>query len=78
MIHSSRRTFTLSISGFLKGFQKVSLNAGESKEVSFRITTDALKFFNSALKYDWESGEFIIHVGTNSRDVTSAKVNWVK
>ena len=62
----------------LKGFQKVSLNAGESKEVSFRITTDALKFFNSALKYDWESGEFIIHVGTNSRDVTSAKVNWIK
>ena len=62
----------------LKGFQKVSLNAGESKEVTFKITTDQLKFYNSALKYDWESGEFIIHVGTNSRDLSSAKVNWVK
>jgi beta-glucosidase len=62
----------------LKGFQKVSLNAGESKEVSFRITTELLKFYNSSLKYDWESGEFIIHVGTNSRDLSSAKVNWTK
>ncbi|HUQ67286.1 MAG TPA: beta-glucosidase BglX [Flavitalea sp.] len=62
----------------LKGFQKVNLNAGESKEVSFKINTDALKFYNSALKYDWESGEFFIHVGGNSRDLSSAKVNWVK
>lgn len=62
----------------LKGFQKVSISPGESKEVSFRITTELLKFYNSALKYDWESGEFIIHVGTNSRDLSSAKVNWVK
>jgi beta-glucosidase len=62
----------------LKGFQKVSVTAGESKEVTFRITTEQLKFFNADLKYDWESGEFIIHVGTNSRDVSSAKVNWIK
>jgi beta-glucosidase len=62
----------------LKGFQKVSLTAGESKEVSFMITTEQLKFFNTNLKYDWESGEFVIHIGTNSRDVSSAKVNWTK
>jgi beta-glucosidase len=62
----------------LKGFQKVSLNVGESKDVTFRITTAQLKFFNSALKYDWESGEFIIHIGTNSRDVSSDKVTWTK
>jgi beta-glucosidase len=62
----------------LKGFQKVNLDPGESKEVSFKITTDALKFYHSDLKYDWESGEFIIHVGGNSRDLSSAKVNWSK
>lgn len=62
----------------LKAFQKVNINAGESKEISFTITPDQLKFYNSTLKYDWESGEFIIHVGTNSRDISSAKVNWVK
>jgi beta-glucosidase len=62
----------------LKGFQKVTLDAGESKEVAFTVTTEQLKFFNSNLKYDWEGGEFIIHVGGNSRDVSSAKVNWTK
>lgn len=62
----------------LKGFRKVQLKAGESKDVTFTITTNDLKFFNSNLKYDWESGDFIIHVGGNSRDVKSAKVNWIK
>ncbi|MBS1917811.1 MAG: beta-glucosidase BglX [Bacteroidetes bacterium] len=62
----------------LKGFQKVFLKAGESKEVSFTITTNDLKFYNGDLKYDWEAGDFVIMVGGNSRDVKSAKVNWVK
>ena len=62
----------------LKGFQKIDLNAGESKTVSFRITPDDLKFYNGDLKYDWEPGEFVIMIGTNSRDVKSASVNWVK
>lgn len=62
----------------LKGFQKIFLQPGESKNVSFTITTEDLKFFNSDLKYDWEAGEFIIHVGTNSSDVKSASVQWMK
>jgi len=37
-----------------------------------------LKFYNSDLKYDWESGEFQIMVGTNSRDVQKLKVIWTK
>jgi beta-glucosidase len=62
----------------LKGFQKVFLKAGETKTISFRITPEDLKFYNYDLKYDWESGDFVIMVGGNSRDVKSAKVNWVK
>ncbi|WP_153798264.1 beta-glucosidase BglX [Foetidibacter luteolus] len=62
----------------LKGFQKIMLQPGESKEVSFSITPEQLKFYNSNLKYDWEAGEFIVHIGTNSRDVKSGKVNWSK
>ena len=62
----------------LKGFKKVRLEPGESKEVSFRITPNQLKFYNSNLKYDWEGGEFIIHLGTNSRDVKSGKVEWTR
>src|SRR6266487_114514 len=44
----------------LKGFQKITLQPGEIKAVSFNITTEYLKFFaphsvnNSDLKYDWE------------------------
>ena len=62
----------------LKGFQKVELEAGESKTISFSITPDDLKFYNYDLKYDWEPGEFLIMIGGNSRDVMSGKVNWVK
>ena len=62
----------------LKGFQKIFLKAGESKTVTFNITTNDLKFYNSELKYDWEPGEFVIMVGGNSKDIKSAKVNWIK
>jgi beta-glucosidase len=62
----------------LKGFQKIELAAGETREVVFEITPELLKFYNSDLKFDWESGDFQIMVGPNSRDVKTVKVNWVK
>ena len=62
----------------LKGFQKIMLQPGESRDITFSITTDQLKFYNSNLNYIWEPGEFIIHIGTNSKEVKSAKVNWIK
>jgi beta-glucosidase len=62
----------------LKNFKKVLLQPGEKKDISIEITTNDLKFYNSDLKYDWEPGDCIIYIGTNSRDVKSAKVNWVK
>jgi beta-glucosidase len=62
----------------LKNFKKVMLQPGEKTNINFDITTNDLMFYNSDLKYDWESGDFIIYVGTNSRDVKSAKVNWIK
>jgi len=62
----------------LKGFQKITLQPGEIQAVSFNITPDDLKFYNSDLKYDWESGDFIIRIGSNSRDVKSATVKWMK
>lgn len=62
----------------LKGFKKVQLQPGESKEVSFNITTDLLKFYNTDLNYVWEPGEFIIRIGGNSRGTKSATVNWSK
>ena len=62
----------------LKGFQKIRLQPGETKEVTFRITPDDLKFYNTDLKYDWEPGEFIVRIGGNSTEVKSATVRWSK
>ncbi|HVX49063.1 MAG TPA: glycoside hydrolase family 3 C-terminal domain-containing protein, partial [Chitinophagaceae bacterium] len=62
----------------LKGFRKITLQPGESKDVTFNITTDLLKFYNTNLKYDWEAGKFIVRIGANSADVKSAEVTWNK
>jgi beta-glucosidase len=56
----------------LKGFQQIELNAGETKTVSFNISIEDLKFYNSNLKFVAEPGEFKIFIGTNSRDVKEA------
>ncbi|MBS0000711.1 MAG: beta-glucosidase BglX [Cyclobacteriaceae bacterium] len=62
----------------LKNFRKLMIKKGEQQEVTYTITTDDLKFYDSNLDLVWEPGEFIIYVGTNSRDVQSASVNWIR
>lgn len=57
----------------LKGFEKISLEPGESKTVTFTITPELLKFYNYDLKYDYEPGDFAIMIGSNSRDVQTAQ-----
>jgi beta-glucosidase len=53
----------------LKGFQKVTLKAGESRVVRFEIGPDQLKFVNGELKEVMESGQFDVQLGLDSRDV---------
>ncbi len=62
----------------LKSFKKVVLKPGESEKISFRLTAGDLKFYDNELRYDWESGDFIVMAGGNSRDVLSAGFNWKK
>jgi beta-glucosidase len=62
----------------LKGFQKIELKAGESKTVSFSISTNDLKYYHADMSYDWEPGEFEIMIGGDSKNVKLAKVNWSK
>ncbi len=62
----------------LKAYKKVFLKAGASKTIEFEITPNELKFYNSELVYDWESGAFNFFVGTNSRDVQEKQVYWEK
>jgi len=57
----------------LKGFQKISLKPGESKEVTFTISENDLKFYNQQLKFVAEPGDFKIFIGSNSHDVKESK-----
>lgn len=62
----------------LKKYTKVFLQPGETKQVQFSISPEDLKFYNHDLKWDWESGKFIVFVGTNSQDVKEADFVWNK
>ena len=50
----------------LKGFQKLFLKKGESKKVSFTISSDDLKFYNNNNQYIAEPGEFEIAIAPSS------------
>ena len=56
----------------LKGFEKIFLKAGESKQVSFKLTADMLKFYNYNLDFVCEPGDFEVMIGGDSRDVNKA------
>ena len=53
----------------LKAFKKIALKTGESRDISFTITENDLKFYNTDLNYAAEPGTFKVFVGDNSRDV---------
>ncbi len=53
----------------LKGFERITLKPGESRNVTFTINADLLKFYDKDLNYVCEPGDFEVMVGTNSRDV---------
>lgn len=57
----------------LKGFNKVFLKAGESREITFTVTPEMLKFYNYDIEFVYEPGEFDIMIGGNSRDVKTSR-----
>ena len=60
----------------LRGFSKVTLAPGESKTVSFDITTEQLCFYNSSLKKVWEPGLFNLYIGKNSSETLNTTFEW--
>ncbi|MBN8666751.1 MAG: glycoside hydrolase family 3 C-terminal domain-containing protein [Chitinophagales bacterium] len=54
----------------LRGFQKIFLKAGESKELSFTLDKNDLAFVNSKLQTIAEVGEFDVWVGTSKAVVS--------
>ncbi len=53
----------------LKGFEKVLLKAGNSKEITFKITPDMLAFHRLDMSFGTEQGDYKLYIGGNSRDV---------
>jgi beta-glucosidase len=52
----------------LKGFERITLNPGETKTVSFELNDDNLFLFNQQMKKVVEPGDFTIYVGASSRE----------
>ncbi len=62
----------------LKGFQKIALKKGKKETVTFEISVEDLKFYNSDLEFVSEPGEFEIFIGKDSNVSTSTKIELVK
>jgi beta-glucosidase len=58
----------------LKGFQKVFIKAGESKNVTFTISPDMLEFTTIRMKKELEAGDYEVMLGTSSE--TGLKANF--
>jgi beta-glucosidase len=56
----------------LKGFQKVALPPGESREVTFTLKASDIAFYTAAGRWEAEPGAFKVFVGGNSREVKEA------
>ena len=56
----------------LKGFEKIYLESGESKMVTFEITPELMSHYNSDLKFVAEPGEFVVYIGYSSQTKNSA------
>jgi len=57
----------------LKGFQKVELQPGQTREVTFTLKAGDLAFYTGKGAWEAEPGDFQVFVGTSSRDVKEAK-----
>jgi beta-glucosidase len=53
----------------LKGFQRITLQPGETTTVWLPITPDRLAFWNIDMEFVVEPGEFLVMVGPNSHDL---------
>lgn len=58
----------------LKAFRKVHVKTGEPVKVDFGLTASDLSYYNHALEYVCEPGDFDIMVGPNRRDVQSSRL----
>lgn len=60
----------------LKGFEKIELKAGESKIVTFDIKDQQLGFYDNAMKFTVEKGDFTFMIGGNSEELKEIVYNY--
>lgn len=60
----------------LRGFQQITLEPGEQKEVSFSLEKRDLGFYNKELEYVVEPGDFEIMVGNSSDNVKKCIISY--
>ena len=61
----------------LKGFQKLMLQPGETKTVTFTIDKNKLSFYNEALQWITQPGEFRLMIGSASNDIRLEDSFWL-
>lgn len=63
----------------LHGFEKISINQGETKTVTFTLTKRAFSYFNTEIN-DWyaETGDYQILIGKSSRDIPLRETVYVE
>jgi beta-glucosidase len=55
----------------LKGFEKVMIEAGATKTITFELDKKTFEFYAADETWKTEPGMFSIMIGTNSEDVTT-------
>lgn len=61
----------------LKDYRRITLKAGESRQVKFTITHEMLSFYNAEGDVILEPGEFDIMIGPNSSDAVLKKARYL-
>ena len=58
----------------LKGFEKIALQPGQSKQVQFTLKQDAFSYFDEkSMTWVLESGDFELLAGASSSDIRSKR-----
>jgi beta-glucosidase len=59
----------------LRAFQRVTLAPGERRTIRFRLTPDDLAFWDIAMKWTVEPGDFTIYAGASSAQLKSTRLS---
>jgi beta-glucosidase len=60
----------------LKGYQRVSLQPGETKSLTFKLSADQLAYYNATFDWVVEAGDFQIMIGGSSEEAKKLKTTY--